>query len=462
MPEPDRIDFNELQFPQQQRIDFNEIPTAKYNDMTLGQKAMNDLSMMGVAAESAGRGYFDNLMNVPNAIGEVVGNALAYPHAAIRSIGTGIGERAARFNMATGEPLSPYGGWQANLEMAKNTWPASALIGGYDAPTSFDAQALVSAAPMAAYQYRTPEEYGPMREPDRELTDIGEQYKQYRDNALEGYLQRREAQPIGAAGGDIAADVATVISGRAPAVSALRTRRLAAPPTKPVHIEPGFRRFLERKANDVRGWARTSGVRLAETGVEGAFLAALQDEDPAAGAAFGVGMQAVGNITDSVWKHFPGKTPSMKIAYGAIGTTAIIQLLKSLTPGGRDRILESEESAFNKLAGLVAIGALSHAAGFSRPSRMIQDDLGAIVDTWHSARRGAVMSVFSEIQNDDSGDLDLLTNKIFQDPTYFDETAMRRISRAMIDENVSLNNTIETLMESDRKFRRKLLALREQ
>lgn len=72
------------------------------------------------------------------------------------------------------------------------------------------------------------------------------------------------------------------------------------------------------------------------------------------------------------------------------------------------------------------------------------------------------MSLFSEIENDDSGDLDRVMTKIYQDPSYFDNVAMRRIGNASMNEDVSLSDTIETLMESDRKFRRKLIALREQ
>lgn len=463
---PERIDFNDLPYHPEldeerpvappQRIDFNEL--------TMGQKFSRDIGMMGTMLESTGRGFVDNMLNLPNAIGDVVGYGLAYPTAAVQSLTTNLAERGARFNMATGEPLTPYGGWEANLEAAKNTWPASTLIRGHDAPTSTDIQALAGPAAMAAYQYRTPEEYAPMAEErrPREITDLGEMYRQERDDILEGYLQRREAQPIGAGTGDVLADVATVVSGRAPIVSAGRKVRLSQPPAKPVVIEPGLRRWMQRKWDDIGSWARTSGLRIAETGVEGAILAALQDEDPISGAAFGAGMQAVGNATDTVWKHFPGKTPSMKLAYGALATTALIQVFKSLTPGGRDRILESEESAFNKMAAVVALGALSKAAGFGRPSRTIQDDLGAIIDTWHSARRGAVISLWSEMQNDDSGDIDRVMTKIFEDLTYFDTTAMRRISHASMNEDVSMGDTIESLMEADRKFRRKLLALREQ
>ena len=55
-----------------------------------------------------------------------------------------------------------------------------------------------------------------------------------------------------------------------------------------------------------------------------------------------------------------------------------------------------------------------------------------------------------------------IMTKIYEDPAYFDDTAMRRISNASVNEDVKLSDTIETLMESDRKFRRKLIALREQ
>lgn len=471
---PERIDFNDIPYHPEldeeqpvvepERIDFNEL--------TFGQRvvqgAKRDVSMLGAAAESAARGVFDNLMNVPNALGEVAGQGLAYPTAAFHAGAQALGETLGKlsFDPASGEPITPWGGFSEHLQTYQNTWPAAPLIQGYDAPTSVDLQAALPTAAMAAYQYRTPEEYGSFQDDlarmEEPLTDMGQFYTQKRNEALEGYIQRREEQPAGAAAGDVVGDVATMVGFRAPAVSAARARRLASPPVKRPPIDPGFRRFLERKMDDARSWARTSGLRLAETGLEGAFMAALQDEDAAAGAAFGVGMQAVGNATDTLWKEIPGKRPMTKVAVGAFTATALIQLLKSMTPGGRDRILESEESAFNKMAALVAVGALSQAAGFGRPSRTIQDDLGAIVDSWHSARRGAVMSLFSEIENDDSGDLDRVMTRIFEDPGYFDDVAMRRISHASTHEDVSLSDTIETLMESDRKFRRKLLALREQ
>lgn len=469
---PERIDFNQIQQTQEpERIDFNS--------MSAGDKVMNDASMLGQVGEAGSRGFIDNMMNLPNAIGDIAGNALAYPTAAAKTaLGMAVPESMKpRFNLATGEP---YGGFATHLDQARNTFPMSTLIGGMDSPTTFDAEALMRVAPEAAYQYRTPGEYDnegffPQQFPERqrELTDLGEKYREYRDEALEGYMQRREQFPVGAAAGDVLADVATLYTGRAPIGNFARQRRLIdmkKPTTPPPKMDPGFKRWATRKADDYKQWFKDSGYQIAESGLEGAMLAALQDEDPVSGAAFGVGVQALNNFSNKWWtelgtlgtKEAGIARTGLKAGVTAFALSSIFQIFKELTPGGRDRILESEESGYAKVAATMAIGALTNAAGFGRPSRTQLDDLGLLVDTWHSSRRGATMSLFNEIMNDDSGDLDRITTRIFEDPSYFDVTAMRRISRSMTDENVTLGDTIETLMESDRKFRRKVLALREQ
>lgn len=468
----EELDFNDMNFP------ITEGPREfDYNDMNFGEKVARDASMFGTLGESTARGFIDNMANVPNAIGDVVGNALAYPTAGAKTLaGMAMPESMKpRFNMATGEP---YGGFGTHLEQARNTWPMSTLIGGMDAPTSFDAQAALRVAPQTAYQYRTPEEYGPSipyttGSVNRDLTDMGEQFRQYRDEALEGYIQRREEFPIAADTGDVLADVATLYTGRAPIGNYARQRRLmdlkSAKPAPP-KMDPGFRRWATRKADEYKQWFKDSGYQIAETGVEGAMLAALQDEDPVTGAAFGVGVQAVNNVANKWWDELgtlgtkeAGITRTgLKAGFTAFALSSLFQIFKELTPGGRDRILESQESGYAKVAATMALGAMTNTAGFGRPSRTQLDDLGLIVDTWHSARRGATMSMFTEIMNDDSGDLDRITTRIFEDPSYFDATAMRRIARAMTDENTKMGDTVATLMESDRKFRRKVLALREQ
>ena len=455
--------------------DRDELPPGFSLDR-VAQGAAQDVGMFGQVAESTARGFFDNAMNLPNAIGDVAGNALAYPAAGLRALGTAMGEGSARFNLATGEPITPWGGFSEHLDAARNTWPASTLIGGIDAPTSFDAQAFARIAPQAAYQYRTPEEYGPSipyttGSVNRDLTDLGEQFARYREDALEGYLQRREAQPVGAATGDVLADVATVATGRAPFVRGARNRRLAemkkpAPPA-PTPMDPGFRKWANQKVEGYKDWFKESGYRLGEAGLEGAVLSALQDEDPVTGLAWGVGIQGVNNFANKAWTDMPdfGTKPGLtqtgiKAGVAAFALASLFQMAKELTPGGRDRILESEESGYKKAAVTMAIAAMTNAAGFNRPTKDQLDNLGMIVDTWHSSRRAATLSLISEAENDDTGDISRIWSKIYEDPMYFGETANRRLVRAYNNDDISQKDTIESLMESDRRFRRKVMELR--
>jgi hypothetical protein len=466
--------WEKYQEPEEELVEEEEGPWTAYAPPTNFQEGIqDDVTMFGQIGEQGSRGVFDNLMNLPNAAGEVIGSGLAAATAGVQTIGTGIGEGLAsmNFDLTTGEPLNLAEDFSRHYQDARNTFPASVLTGGMDAPTSLDAQAFAPSLMETAFQGKVPTGYdltgtggiAPKTEPrePQMLTPFGETFAQKRDEVLEGVLDRRAEHPIGAAGGDVLGDVATVLTGRVPYVSGQRATRLATPPAKPQKIDPGFRRWADRRVNDIQSWLKTSGLKMAETGLEGATMAALQDEDPLAAAAFGVGAQAVGNISQGVWDEIPGKRPTIKLAVGGIAATALWQVWKSLTPGGRDRILESEESAYDKMAAIVAVGAMTRMAGFSRPNQRQLDDLGAVVDSWHTMRRGAVMSLFSELENDDSGDMERVMMQLSQDPSFFSPTAQRRISRAATTEDVSMGNTIESLMEADRKFRRKVISLRE-
>ena len=448
----------------------------------------DDVSMFGNIAEGGLRTVIDNAAMLPNAVGELAGTALAGATAGVQTVGSGIAEGLKRnistrpnFDMVTGEPFNFRDELSSNYEAARNTFPASFLIDGYDAPTSVDLQARAMTTPgsiaQSAYQYRTPGEYDnqsllPPRRDSGELTDMGQTFADARDEILEGVLQRRAAHPIGASGGDLLGDIVTVIGGRAPVVRWRRNARLnkGKEPSAPVkEMEPGFRRWADRKVNQYKDWFKTSGYEIGETGVEGAVLAALQDEDPLVGAAFGAGTQSVANVSQHIWEEVPdlGMKPGLtrtgtKAGITAFGIASLVQVFKELTPGGRDRILESEESGYRKAAIAMAIGAMTQAAGFGRPTKGQLDNLGMLVDTWHSARRASVMSLVSEMENDDSGDVARIWTQMAQDPSYFDTTANRRLTRAFEDDEISMTGAIESLMEADRKFRRQVIALRDQ
>jgi hypothetical protein len=307
------------------------------------------------------------------------------------------------------------------------------------------------------------------REP-KMLTPSGEAFVQRRDEILEGVLQRRAAHPIGAGGGDVLGDVMTVVTGRAPIV---KTRRARAKAKKNEPKQPP-----KEYSDDYKGWAdarldkwgktlKGTPMDAAEVGLEGAVLAALQDEDPLVGLFAGAGLQAGSNMVETAWEALddipikPGATKTgVKLGVASAAMSYFIQAFKELTPGGRDRILESDEAGVKKAAWTMAAMAMFRAGGFGKPSDQQLRQLGLTVDTWMSMRRSTVLSLISEIENDDSGDIERVRAQLIEDSTYFGPTALRRLDRAMTNEDVSVKDTIESLMESDRKFRRKIISLR--
>lgn len=435
-------------------------------------------------AEGGVRGVFDNAMKLPDALGEVVGTGLAgatglahtLGQTALQNTPRTAGTVSRNFDLTTGEPLTFRENLSRNYQTARNTWPASTLTRGYNAPTSLDVQALAPVAAQAAYQYRTPDEYDQdwMQDagsPEREMTDLGQMFTQERDEILEGVLQRRAAHPIGAKGGDVLSDILTVVSGRAPIVNSRRLARKVeskkpdlAMPAK--EMDPSFRRGMSELKDKYGNWFKKSGYTIGEAGFEAATLAALQDEDPVVGAGFAAGTQLVSNLANGGWAQLPdfGSKGVMKVGLKATMSAAAIatfyQIFKELTPAGRDRILESEESGYKKVAATMAIGALTQAAGYGRPTQAQLDNYGIMIDTWHSMRRTSLVGLVTEMENDDSGDIGRIYTQIAQDPTYFSETANRRLNHAFDSEDISSADAIESLMEVDRKFRRKVLALR--
>ena len=55
-----------------------------YDNMSFGDKIVNDATSFGVLAESTMRGLGDNLLNTPNAIGDVIGNVMPGMQAGMR------------------------------------------------------------------------------------------------------------------------------------------------------------------------------------------------------------------------------------------------------------------------------------------------------------------------------------------------------------------------------------------
>src|SRR5690606_17104341 len=157
--------------------------------------------------------------------------------------------------------------------------------------------------------------------------------REEREGLAQRVAEQQQAAPFATGAGEIAGDIATVATGRAgirAAAGALDLGRLAPQigTSAQTVIGPSLQSFGRAAAR--------SGLPAAETGVEGAFLAALQDSDPAEVAAMAAGSQVFGDVALSAFRRLARGNNLLKaIAYGTIVSLGIQQL----TPGGVDRIL---------------------------------------------------------------------------------------------------------------------------
>lgn len=267
-----------------------------------------------------------------------------------------------------------------------------------------------------------------------------------------------EANPAAATVGQVAGDVATLATGRAPFARRIGDlERTLASRLRPTNMDPGVRRAVNQALNSgaFKRLARGAG-RSAETGLDAAALAALQGEDPSEAFGFGAGAQMVGSGVLSGFQEtlsrVPGRTFPVKLAVSAAAGAALIQMFKTLTPGGRDRILESEESAFNKILFGIGAGALATAAG---SGRIRSENFPKLTDALSaSLRGGAISSLLRTSQEDER--VEPLLRELANNPQSFNAEARRRIQRAIEREDVDLSRTIDSLEERNRSFRRRL------
>lgn len=264
--------------------------------------------------------------------------------------------------------------------------------------------------------------------------------------------------------GNVAGDVATLATGRAPFARGIgrAESRLMRPRALP-DLDVGVRRIANRAlaSAPVRKVLRGAG-RSAETGVEATALAMLQGGDPLEAAGVAAGGQAATSGALQLTKEMfsgAGRLPlGAKLAAGAVGSWAIIQTLKALTPGGQDRVLESAESAFDKLAAGLVVGAVSAAAGGRLRGGRFGEDLPRLADALSTIPRAAVLSTLQQWreaeQLGEGGDIEATLERLAADG--FSGETRERLLRAF--KNGRLGETVNSLVEDDSEFRAQLRA----
>jgi hypothetical protein len=286
--------------------------------------------------------------------------------------------------------------------------------------------------------------------------NFGEAFERNRGQNLDRLLQMRDQSPGAAFAGDLAGDATGLLLGRQPFVRGnIRRQRNNPPKPKldPETMEPGLRRMYERNMAEFVKDAEKAGLIAAETGVEGAFLAAANNDDPLISLGMASGAQAVGSGAAAAGRAVIGRH-GHNLVPAAMGATALIQLYKSFAPAGRDRILESTESAFNKLALAVGAGMAASAFGLGRPTRQAVQDAPFIASWYNNTSRGALLNLMREAVNDPRIEKVLAVAQSNSD--LLSPTARRRLLHAMNDPEVPFGVRLDRLAKADPKFKKML------
>jgi hypothetical protein len=205
-----------------------------------------------------------------------------------------------------------------------------------------------------------------------------------------------------------------------------------------------MRKYLDELTHKVIASQLPRGLsRAAETGLEGAVLAVLDEGDPVQTAALAAGSQAAGSLFLTMAKPLVSSGPRL-LSTVALGTVAI-QLFKQATPGGQDRSLESFETATFKVLPTIALGMIAASAGFGRVSGPLKENLPKIADAITGIPRGALVSTLKDLAKDDTGNTATVLETFSSDPGAYGPGAMLRLQKAL-DEG-TFGQEVRALME---------------
>lgn len=275
------------------------------------------------------------------------------------------------------------------------------------------------------------------------------------------------AHPVATAIGGVGGDVAAIISGRLPfarrigeaekalAGGAPQLYFGAAAPAAQSNLGYVLDKTVLSPA--MRRLARGAG-RSVEAGLEAAVLDTMKGDDPletAYMAAIGqAGASGAIELGKTVWRH-----PSLAMAGLAMAST--FQIMKEATPGGRDRILESVESGFQKvtwtLAASVAAGAVG--GGRLRGTEFAQR-FPKLADSISTIPRAAVISMAQEwtkASPEEQSQMEMVASRLASDPGYFGPNVARRLDRAA--KNGTLFDEVDRLQKTSAQFRKQMEAI---
>jgi len=248
---------------------------------------------------------------------------------------------------------------------------------------------------------------------------------------VQSEIQRRDQvqsdAPVGHGVGDVGADIAMLAAGRQPLVKGpggafddVISRGISAM-SRGVGKgagKYGARRFAKEFVDSDAFKLIGRGLgRATEAGIEGMAMAVVKGADPVETAALTAGTQMAGSLAATIgneaieWPHDAfGTKPAFRssikgkvfaLAVNAGVMTALIQTAKTFMPGGKDYILESEESAYKKMAAGMALGATLGVLGKRSLSDGAFSAFPRFADAINTIPRGAVQSLITDMDKDE-------------------------------------------------------------
>lgn len=417
-----------------------EVAPAQPSPLGLLQRAASPPEPFGSTAQAVAAGAGEQLY----------GNILGIPDAALRMLNPA----ANLARRATGQPERPA--------------PSFGLLSGRQAAAGAE-------VPGAAIQSLLG---------DREIPNIPELYQE-----RIATRERLEQERPGATGvGELLGDAGTLAMGRAPMVRGPGglfdesiERGLTAAATGLARGQQGKigpKRLAERviRSDLFKGLSRGGG-RAVETGIEGMALSLIQDGDPVATAGMAAGGQLAAsgalslasegvNAPYQILKQLAPegmrdkiKMPSTiqgKIA-GAVGSAIIaggmLQMFKEATPGGQDRILESDEAGYKKIAASILLGATAGMLGKRSKAGGILEQFPKLADAATTLPRTGIIKLAQAASEDP--DIERTLNSVTSNPSGFTRREIERFNDAARSDDPAAR--VREMLEDD-GFREKISA----
>lgn len=285
--------------------------------------------------------------------------------------------------------------------------------------------------------------------------------------------QQRAQHPIASKAGEVTGDVATIATGRLPLAKGInKLESKIAPKVTDMAFggavqraaDPGVARLMQRVVDSpaVRKLARGAG-RSLETGAESVILDVAKGDDPLETAGYAAGGQLAGSTLITVGQGIFSGGPLKiggKIALSAAAAGALIQTLKSTTPGGNDYILESFEAGFDKVSFALVLGLLGGLTGAGRlRGGKLAEDLPKLTDAIATIPRAATLSLLEDFVDADPStqqNAERVLNKLAQNPDHFSDEVTKRLQKAI--QNGGFIDEVKAL-EQDKTLQKELFGL---